>query len=400
MPTKSISRPLLYNENKVTQHKAEFIHMRNFFQDINRLTYGEKFHRFQHLNDLNTRAKLKMLHITLNFEPSEKLSNRQLAHIADRYMEGLRMEQHPYLVYRHRDANHPHIHIITSLIRPDGTRVNTHRMGTRLSAPTRKNIEHEFGLQPSRHKRHSKILSVDELQKITANADVPVTQSMNRIISTVIRNYHFANLNEYNAILRGYNVTAETGSPGSKTRLHNGIYYVALDDQGNKISPPIMASRLSGRPTLSRLNDKFRQPASSYIDNLSSIRERINWAFDHQHRSIRGLVSHLQAGGIAIVVPPSNGRNSHDHIYVDHRTRTAVSGHILGPSYTGNALYAHIARRTQSVYLKKQQEAPSGTMFNANVPQVLSALLDTHPSLNPGTNSLQQDKVLGSRHKR
>ncbi|HEY4111567.1 relaxase/mobilization nuclease domain-containing protein [Puia sp.] len=57
---------------------------------------------------------------------------------------GLKMESHPYLVYRHNDANHPHIHIVSSLIRPDGNRVNTHRMGVDLSKPTYKAIEAEF----------------------------------------------------------------------------------------------------------------------------------------------------------------------------------------------------------------------------------------------------------------
>jgi hypothetical protein len=68
-PVKSISKPLSYNDEKVTQGEAELIHLNNFLQSKNRLTYADKIHRFQHFNELNTRSKIKMLYATLNFSP-------------------------------------------------------------------------------------------------------------------------------------------------------------------------------------------------------------------------------------------------------------------------------------------------------------------------------------------
>jgi hypothetical protein len=38
----------------------------------------------------------------------------------------------------------------------------------------------------------------------------------------------------------------------SKNIAETNNYSIALDDQGNKISPPVMASQLSCRPTLER----------------------------------------------------------------------------------------------------------------------------------------------------
>ncbi|MDO6431544.1 relaxase/mobilization nuclease domain-containing protein [Flavitalea sp. BT771] len=373
--------------------------MKNFLQDKNSLTYAEKVHRFQHLNELNTRAKLKMLHATLNFEPSEKLSNTQLADITDRYMQGLQMQDHPYLVYRHQDAKHPHVHIVASLIRSDGTRVNTHLMAPRLSEPTRKAIEQEFSLQPSQQKQRIRIPPIEAVQKIVPGDNIPVTQAMDRILGAVNRHYHFANLHEYNAILRAYNVTAETGSPGSKTHLHKGIYYTALDDHGNKISPPVMASQLTSRPTLSRLNEKFHQPAVNYMDNLSSIRQRIDWALDQQPETLRELLTHLQADAIEIVTPPRNGRNPHDYVYVDHRTRTAVTGNILGPAYTTSAVTAGLTQHHRTPQHKQSQQQPDSSKFNSNTPQLLSALLHTDPG-GPGPDPYQQDLGHAPRRKR
>ncbi|HLZ88422.1 MAG TPA: relaxase/mobilization nuclease domain-containing protein, partial [Puia sp.] len=388
-----------YNEEKVAQGQAVLIHLNNFLQDKNNITYDDKLERFQRLNELNTRSRVNMLHATLNFHPSEKLSDEQLSSIADRYMQGMQMEDQPYLVYRHQDARHPHIHLVTSLIRPDGTRVNTHRMAIRLSEPTRKAIETEFQLLPARRPEASVPLDPNEVRKITPGDDTPLSQSVDRILTSVNRHYHFTNLNEYNAILRAYNVTAETGNPGSKTRRYDGIYYVALDDLGNKISPPMMASQLPSRPTLHRLHEKFHQPAANHLDHLASVRQRIDWALDQRPPTLRHLVSQLQGDGIEIVIPPGNGRNPHDQIFVDHRTRTAVTGATLGPGYTSAAINNSIDHGKKAGQRQHQTaQLPEGTHFNASVPQVLSAVLRTDPG-GQRPDAIGQDQHLGPRRK-
>lgn len=398
-PTSRLSRILTYNEEKVAQGQAEFIHLKNFLQPKSSITYEEKLERFQRLNELNTRAGIKMLHISINFPPSEKLTKDELSAIADRYMEGLKMEKHPYLVYQHNDANHPHIHIVTSLILSDGTRVDTHRLANRLSEPTRKAIEKEFHLLPARSRKQAAVLPPEEVRKLTPGDPTPVSQSVERILASVNNHYHFSNLNEYNAILRAYNVTAETGNPGTKTRLHKGIYYVGLDDQGNKISPPIMASQLPSRPTLARLQDKFHHTDPRHLDHLASIRHRINWALDQQPASLRQFVARLQRDGIEIVVPPANGRNAHDQIYVDYRTHNAVSGETLGPGYTREAISKAIGQERQTTRAKRRApELNPSPRFNASVPQLLSAVLHTEPG-GPGTNDFGLDQNLGPRHK-
>lgn len=396
---KSIAEPLSYNEEKVTQGKAELIHSANFLQDKHSLTYQDKLEWFQRQNELNTRAKTKMLHATLNFSPRETFSDNQLSTIVDRYMTGLHMEDQPYLVYRHNDAAHPHVHIVASLIQPDGSRIDTHNIGTRLSEPTRKAIEQEFRLIPGGRPRQAKIVSPEELRKIIPGSDIPVSETIDKIVASVRRHYNFSTLNEYNAILRTYNLTAETGSPGSKTHRHNGIYYVALDDSGNRISPPIMASQLSSRPTMTRLQEKFHHPDTDYLSHLVSIRQRIDWALEQKPETLRRFVSQLQRDGIEIVASPANGRNTHDQVYVDFRTRTAVSGETLGPDYTSEAITHAIGHSRKSTRQTRQiTDKQSETRYNSNVPQVLSAVLKTSTG-DPDSDELGQHQHLGARRK-
>src|ERR1700748_2306779 len=104
IPAVKLSKVLDYNEKKVAQNKAKLIHAGNFLQEKDRMTYHQKLERFTRLNELNDRSQVKTLHITLNFHRSEKLSDQQLSAIADRYMQGIKMDNQPYLVYRHDDA--------------------------------------------------------------------------------------------------------------------------------------------------------------------------------------------------------------------------------------------------------------------------------------------------------
>jgi hypothetical protein len=116
-----------------------------------------------------------------------------------------------------------------------------------------------------------------------------------------MKHYDFTDLAEYNAILRACNVTAETGAPGSKTHRHNGLYYVALDGHGNRVSPPIMASQLPSRPTQIKLDEKYTE---SWIQR-EKYQSRINRTLDQEHPSLPSLVSQLQRDGIEIVRSPA-----------------------------------------------------------------------------------------------
>ncbi len=90
---------------------------------------------------LNENVSRNSVHISLNFDPSEKLTNEQLKEISDRYMQKIGFGEQPYLVYQHFDAGHPHIHIVSVKVRADSTRIDTNNIGRNQSEKARKEIE-------------------------------------------------------------------------------------------------------------------------------------------------------------------------------------------------------------------------------------------------------------------
>jgi len=143
---KSLIGALNYNENKVKLGNALLISVNGYIKNHNALTFDEKLFRLKDLAGRNSRTKTNTVHLSLNFDLTESLEKEKLIAIADEYMKRIGFENQPYLIYQHFDAGHPHIHIVSTNIEPDGKRISLHNIGELKSEPARKGIEIGFGL--------------------------------------------------------------------------------------------------------------------------------------------------------------------------------------------------------------------------------------------------------------
>ena len=57
------------------------------------------------------------------------------------------------IAYQHFDVAHPHIHVVTTNIRRDGSRISLYNTGKNQSETARKEIEKEFGLVKTESKK-------------------------------------------------------------------------------------------------------------------------------------------------------------------------------------------------------------------------------------------------------
>ena len=108
---KSLIGALNYNENKVEQGKAMLIAAVKYFKDPKDLSFNDKLFRLTDLAAMNQRSKTNTVHISLNFPNGENLADDTLRAIVNDYLHGVGFATQPYLVYRHEDAGHPHIHV-------------------------------------------------------------------------------------------------------------------------------------------------------------------------------------------------------------------------------------------------------------------------------------------------
>ncbi len=129
---KSIGAALNYNEKKVQRGNALCLHAANYLHDAREMNFYQKINRFERLNSLNERATTKTLHVSLNFSPTEKPTDNNLIEIASMYMDKIGFSEQPFIIYKHEDAGHPHIHIVSTTIKEDGRRINTHNISRKF----------------------------------------------------------------------------------------------------------------------------------------------------------------------------------------------------------------------------------------------------------------------------
>jgi len=332
----SFRRAVHYNENKVDEVKAQCIAAINYPKNVDDLTVQQKINRLQKQAALNEKVKVNCVHISLNFDPSEKISTEKMQEIAQTYMEKIGFGDQPYLVYRHNDAGHPHVHIVTTSIKANGKRIPLHNLGRDKSEPARKQIEQEFGLIPAISK---KVREAYSIQPVKINYGRTETKgAVALVVNSVINNYKFTSLEEFNAVLKIYNITAGRGAPGSRTHERGGLVYRVLDEYGNPVGTPIKASSIYSKPTLKTLEKKYAENEEIRWPHRQRIKTTIDWTFYGKEKSLEALVKDLEREGIQVIIRSNTAGRIYGITYIDHRTKCLFNGSDLGKEYSAQGI--------------------------------------------------------------
>ena len=332
---------LNYNEAKVETGDARLIMANRFAVDIENLDRKAKLKRFERLTVLNGRAKRNALHIMLNFDRSDKLKDEKLTQIASRYMEGIGFGEQPFFVYSHHDASHPHLHIVTTNIQPDGRAIHLHNLGKRKSEPARKEMEIKYGLikaEESKLQRAYKLKPVNAARVLYGKSETK--RAIGNVLQTVLPVYKYASLAELNAVLRQYNIVADRGEENSRIFRHSGLVYRVLDENGNKVGVPIKASLFFKGTTLRFLEGKFEANKLAKDDPKAKLRLKnaIDLYFLGRDKNLECLIVALKKQGVDTVVRRNEQGLIYGLTYVDHQSKCVFNGSNLGKAYSANAI--------------------------------------------------------------
>jgi hypothetical protein len=332
-------RALNYNEKKVQRGIAECIHAGNYLKELPDMNFYHKMERFQKQIELNQRAKTNTLHISLNFDPSEKLSKEKLTAIAEDYMEKIGFVSQPYLVYMHNDAGHPHIHILTTNIQMDGRRIDTFNIGKNQSERARLELELKYELVKAKGRQHKKELFHEKTltQKLNYGKS-DLKRSITNVLDSVLRQYKYTSLAELSALLRQYNIAADRGLENSRTFKNKGLYFRALDKNGNKIGVPIKASSIYSKPTLKNLEKKFAENELKRIPDLQKLRTAIDWTLVKPKKSLEEFILALEKERVTVVVRRNEKGLVYGLTYIDHNTKSIFNGSDLGKEYSAKRI--------------------------------------------------------------
>ncbi len=362
----SLRRVVYYNEQKVTAGVAECLLAANYPKAAAELSLAQKLRLLQRQTALNERVTRPSVHISLNFAPGEELSPDVLCALAQDYMQRIGFGEQPYLVYRHRDAGHPHLHLVSTKVRADGSRIDMHNIGRQASEKARQALEQTYGLRRAQERRHALDLPSQAVPaRIVHYGRTETKQAMQAVLDAVLPHYRYTSLPELNAVLGDYRLAAERGSANSRVYRHRGLLYRIVDEQGRGVGVPLKASAFRGNYTLSYLEQRFALNQALREPHRLRLRQRLDLALLRPPGSLAALKRVLEQEGIQLVLRQNAAGLVYGLTYVDHHTRCVFNGSTLGKGYSAKAVLERCTTQPGSDLLAArltQRVAPGPTL--------------------------------------
>lgn len=149
---------LQYMEAKVKEGVGQFL-------DSNMLSKTAKdlSKEFGIIRSQKPDLKKAVYHCSLAIGKEEKLSDKQFIQLGREYLEKMGFGNSQYVMYRHSDRDHPHVHLIANRIDMEG-KVVSDRWDYRRSENAIRELEKKYGLSPVLDSKNSQETSLSKGQ--------------------------------------------------------------------------------------------------------------------------------------------------------------------------------------------------------------------------------------------
>ena len=296
------------------------------------------------------RTKNVVFHCSLNPHPDEKLSDEQLTQIAQEYMQALGYGEQPYIVFKHNDIEREHIHIVSLRVNSAGEKIND-KFENRRSKRITDHLERKYGLIPSTPSKEQKTNSPASQENLTSDN---IRSEIAQTLRGVLEHYHFCSLGEFKAILGACQLTVEEVKNSYRGREYNGIVYAPTDEAGNKLCPPIHASKIGRGVGHTALQSKMRQSKQRIKPFLPEIRQRVLAVMRTSPQTEEELLASLEKSGLRCLIRKSEGGRIYGITFIDDNLGIALNGSRLGKGYAANRFEAYFSAPESNRFLDEK----------------------------------------------
>lgn len=325
---------LAYNQLKVEKENGQILATQRIMETPDgRYTVAQLHRSFEPYFMANKRTEKPVLHISLNPDPADKVSDAQFVKMAQEYMERLGYGEQPYIVFKHTDIERTHIHIVSTCVDRYGKKIPDNYEKLRSMEICRA-LEQKYNL-----------VSATEKQR-TGNEQVfrPVDYRAGDVksqIASVVRHlpkyYGYTSLGAYNALLSLFNITAEEVKGELHGQPKNGLVYFALNEQGEKGSNPFKASLFGKQAGLDELQNQFATAREKMkADPIRAVLKSTIEVAMHTATNEADFKKQLLEQGINTVVRRNDEGRIYGMTFIDHESRTVWNGSALGKNLSAN----------------------------------------------------------------
>lgn len=325
---------LSYNNTKIQQEKGEILLTSKMIETLNgQYSVPQLMKSFEPYLIANQKTEKHTLHISLNPDPEDHVSDQKYKEMAEQYMCEMGYGEQPFVVFKHTDIDRSHIHIVSVCVDENGKKISDQFEKMRSMKICRE-LEKAFGLQPATEKQSQ------QSEKIFRAIDYKKGDVKNQI-SSVTRHlpeyYQFQTLGEYNALLSLYNITTGQIEGELHGKLKKGLLYFPLSDDGKKTGHALKASLFGKTAGLESLQLHFKKCKLNLKNNpaqkiLKSLILKTFQSTDNESDFKRNLALHH----IDTVIRRNEKGRIYGVTFIDHHSKTVWNGSRLGKELSAN----------------------------------------------------------------
>lgn len=326
-----------YNQNKVDKGEAIVLSSWRFIHDNDCYNVEDCVRSIDHWLIVNRRTEKPMVHISLNPDPRDIVSDEDAIDLAEDYLKKMGYEDQPYMLYKHQDIARTHYHIVTICVDWDGKKINSD-YEKRRSMKACREIELAYDLHiPSKQE-----LKRESQPKIVDYSKGDIKNQIASTVNTIISNYNIRTLSDFKTLLHLHHVMITEVNGRVEDKIVEGLFYSATNKDGDKEGVPIKSSLFGksfGRKSLEEKFSKDKEQKLSERDKTFVRRVLIQCMYQCQYRTREELVALLKKRGIDLVLRDTkDGGRLFGVTIVDHNTKQVLKGSEVNPAFSANIL--------------------------------------------------------------
>ena len=347
----NLAGALGYNFKKVNTGGASVLLAEGLYENPDSAyTLLEVLSDMQALIPPKCRTKNLVFHCSLNPHPKEKLTDENLIRIAQEYMQALGYGEQPYIVFKHNDIEREHIHIVSLRVNSAGEKIND-KFENRRSKRITDHLERKYGLIPSTPSKEQRTNAPASQEHLPLDN---IRSEMAQTLRGILTHYHFCSLGEFKAILGAYQLTAEEVKNTYRGREYNGLVYALTDEAGNKLCPPIHASKIGRGVSYAAVQHKMKQSKQSIKPFLPEIRQRVLAVMRSSPRTEEELLASLNKSGLRCLIRKSEGGRIYGITFIDGTLGIALNGSRLGKGYAAKQFETYFSTPESNRFLDEK----------------------------------------------
>jgi len=196
---------LAYNQTKVDKEKGQVIFANKMIENAaGTIDMRSCLQSFEPYLSVNRRTEKPVLHVSINPDPKDKLTDEQLSEIAQTYMQKMGYGDQPFIVYKHEDIEREHIHIVSLRVDENGKKIDSN-FEHRRSMTVCRELEQKYGLVEADKKQRQEVLPLKKVDYEKGD----VKHQLANVIRPIAGQWYFQSFNEYKTLLSLYNTGVE-----------------------------------------------------------------------------------------------------------------------------------------------------------------------------------------------